>query len=1230
MHYSRHVAFILVFASFNVAFAQTTAPSTRPVRPDPHQPIDLSKNKTLYVVGYAHLDTQWRWAYPLVIREYIPNTMRHNFAFFEKYPNYIFNFSGSRRYEMMKEYYPKDYEKLKEYVAKGRWFVCGSSVDENDAIVPSSESQIRQVLYGNRFARMEFGKESAEYMLPDCFGFPASLPTILAHCGINGFSTQKLTWGSAVGVPFKVGVWEGVDGSSVIAALDPGSYAASVKEDLSLSESWLKRIDNTGEKSGAYVDYHYYGTGDRGGAPEDSAIDWVEKSVAGAGPLNIVSSNAEKMFLDITSDQRAKLPRYKGELLLTQHSAGAINSQAYMKRWNRKNELLADAAERASVAASWLGGMTYPSKTLYDAWVLVLGSQMHDMLPGTSLPKCYEYCWNDELLALNQFASVTQTAVGAIASQMDTQSQGVPLVVYNPLSIEREDVVEATVNVSGPIGVSGPDGKEVPWQSLGQRRIAFLAKVPSVGFAVFDVRLADDKSKSELKVTDRSLENARFRVTLSDAGDIASIFDKQNNREALSAPARLAFLYENPSQFPAWNMDWNDRKNPPRSYVTGPAKFRMVEMGPVRVTLEVTRESEGSRFVQRISLSSGAAADRVNVSNTIDWQTRERSLKATFPLAVSNSRATYQISVGALERGNNDPKKYEVPQHHWFDLTSADGKYGVAVLNDSKYGSDKPTDNELRLTLIYTPGTRGGYRDQGTQDIGRHQIDYAIAPHAGDWRDGKVQWNAARFNQPLMAFQSPAHPGALGKTFSLLKVSSDQACVDAIKKAEDSDEIVVRLKELSGKPVENVRITSASPIASAREVNGQEKEIAAAKLVDGAIVTEMKPYQLRAFAIKLNPAAAKVSPPPMQSIALPFNVDAMSTDDNRVDGAFDSGGRTYPAEQMPAKIISEGIEFSTGSKADGQNNAVICKGQTIQLPGGFNRVYLLASAIDGDQTATFKIGERSITQQIQEWGGYIGQWDNRLWSKQTPETATEVEGEWSGLAPGYVKRDTVAWFCSHRHHPQDGNEFYQYSYLFKYGFDIPSGATSITLPDNDKVRVFAITVASGTTDATIAAHPLYDTLKQQEPEWNVATVTPPGGSFNDMTTVTLNHPLYWTAGGLRYTIDGTEPTMESPQYVQPIQLSSSAQVRVKQFDESGQTNQEHVSFFEVNDTTPPQVKSVTAVAMLPNMRIDFSEPVRKADAEKPQNYTVSPTNEVKSATLSEDGTSVALTLAKPP
>src|SRR5579859_7565802 len=207
---------------------------------------DLAKDPTLYVVGYAHLDTEWRWEYPQVINEYIRNTMEDNFQLFDKYPHYVFNFSGANRYRFMKEYFPADFVQLKKYVNEGRWFPAGSSMEEGDVNAPSAEGIIRQILYGNNWFRKELGKASAEYMLPDCFGFPASLPTILAHSGVKGFSTQKLVWGSSApgggpeslertpeGTPFNVGVWVGPDGEGVLAGINPGSYGGGIETDLS-------------------------------------------------------------------------------------------------------------------------------------------------------------------------------------------------------------------------------------------------------------------------------------------------------------------------------------------------------------------------------------------------------------------------------------------------------------------------------------------------------------------------------------------------------------------------------------------------------------------------------------------------------------------------------------------------------------------------------------------------------------------------------------------------------------------------------------------------------------------------------------------------------------------------------------------------------------------------------------------------------------------------------------
>ncbi|MGA2264537.1 MAG: alpha-mannosidase, partial [Acidobacteriota bacterium] len=228
---------------------QAAKPAVQGQKPKPES-LDLTKQPTLYVVGYAHLDTQWRWDYVTTIKDYLPKTMRLNFDWIEKYPHYVFNFSGANRYRMMKEYYPADYEKVKKYVAEGRWYPAGSSMEENDVNSPSAESIIRQILYGKEYFRRDFGKTSAEYMLPDCFGFPASLPSILAHCGIKGFSTQKLSssWQPApmvggpdspektpAGIPFNVGVWEGPDGSFIVAALNPGGYGSQISTDLSKS-----------------------------------------------------------------------------------------------------------------------------------------------------------------------------------------------------------------------------------------------------------------------------------------------------------------------------------------------------------------------------------------------------------------------------------------------------------------------------------------------------------------------------------------------------------------------------------------------------------------------------------------------------------------------------------------------------------------------------------------------------------------------------------------------------------------------------------------------------------------------------------------------------------------------------------------------------------------------------------------------------------------------------------
>jgi alpha-mannosidase len=1149
---------------------------------------DLSKQPTLYVVGYAHLDTEWRWEYPQVINEYLRKTMEDNFTLFDKYPHYVFNFSGANRYRLMKEYFPADFTRLKEYVDQGRWFPAGSSMEEGDVNTPSAETIIRQVLYGNNWFRKELGKASAEYMLPDCFGFPSSLPTILAHSGVKGFSTQKLVWGSSApgggleslertpeGTPFNVGVWVGPDGESVLAGLNPGDYSAGIYTDLTkplsvlppsailadvrrkiepleqkqeeavknghfldpkdaeelanlrdqkatfsklerdqdlshFQADWAARVLQNGKISGVFTDYHYYGTGDIGGTPDEEYVKRLEAIVTkgmanlppfdqvlsrdqqripgtsvkvGDGAVHVLSASAEQMFLDITPAEAAGLPRYTGEMELTNHSAGSLTSQAYQKRWLRKEELLADAAEKTSIAAEWMGARPYPLQRLNDAWTLVMGGHFHDIAAGTASPKSYEFAWNDDVIAMNQFAGVLTNATEAVGSALNTQTKGIPLVIFNPLNIAREDIIEASVNF--PEGmpkaahVTGPDGKGVPTQ-ISNGKVIFVAKAPSVGYVVYDVEpgASSVSSTAMPQVSENALENQFYRVTINKDGDVASIFDKSINRELLSAPARLAISNDNPEHWPAWNMDWEQEQAASKMYVGGPAKIRVVENGPARVAVEVSREAAGSRFVQTISLSAGGAGKRVEFANVVDWNTKESNLKATFPLAASNHLATYNWDIGTIERPTAEPRKFEVPSHQWIDLTDASGEFGATILTDCKNGSDKPDDHTIRLTLIRTPGTRGGYADQATQDIGHHEFVYGISGHAADWRHAQTDWQGQRLNDPLIGFVPAKHEGALGREFSLLKVSNPRIRVLALKKAEEGDEIIVRLVELDGRPKTDVRISFNTPLTAAREVNGQEQPIRPATLDDGALVTSFSAYQPRTFAVRLAAPQAKAAAVHSVPLALHYDLATASNDGTKSDSGFDNKGNSLPAEMLPAEITFNGVGFHLAPAKTGMPNAIASKGQTINLPAGSDdRLYLLAASSEGDQKAIFKVGDKNVELNIEDWGGFIGQWDDRQWSSK--DTSQDNYGDMLGIKPGFIKRADLAWYCSHHHNAAGENVPYRYSYLFAYQIDIPVGAHSITLPKNEKVRILAISVADE-APAAQPAQPLYDVLPPSE------------------------------------------------------------------------------------------------------------------------------------------------------
>jgi alpha-mannosidase len=356
----------------------------------PAAPVQEINGSVVYMVANSHIDTQWNWTVQDTIRQWVPRTFFDNFKLFEQFPDYKFNFEGVIHYMFFKEYHPEAWPKLQAYVAQGRWKLAGSWIDAVDTNIPSPESLMRQALYGKRFFKREFGHASEDIYLPDCFGFGYALPSIAAHSGFRSFSTQKLTWGGAIPSPFAVGRWQGVDGSTLIASLRGGNYVAKVRSNPTSNEYWGGELTDIG--GGKRVGFRYFGVGDQGGAPDETSVSWVEKGLhEPQGAMRIRNTSADQLAKDLSAQDIAALPTYNGELVMKTHGVGCYTSQAAMKMWNRRNEQLADASERASVAAEYTSGAPYPRERLREAWTRFLYHQFHDDLTGTAIPQAYVF-----------------------------------------------------------------------------------------------------------------------------------------------------------------------------------------------------------------------------------------------------------------------------------------------------------------------------------------------------------------------------------------------------------------------------------------------------------------------------------------------------------------------------------------------------------------------------------------------------------------------------------------------------------------------------------------------------------------------------------------------------------------------------------------------------------------------------------------------------------------------
>ncbi len=1038
------------------------------------------EKKKAYIVSTSHLDTVWRWNLAKTIADYIPDTISKNIELIEKYPHYRFNFEGAFRYELIEEYYPQHFKIIKDLIEAGKWCISGTSYENGDVNIPSPEAIFRNILLGSRYFEEKFGKKSTDIFLPDCFGFGYALPAVMKHSSLNGFTTQKLSWGSAYGTLFDIGIWQGVGGSRVFATLDAKSYRSKFSGDIRADLGIINKISSNAFKFGFPQTLHLYGTGDIGGAPTEESVAAVQESVEknNKGDFEIISASTDEMYNDfekLPQEIKDAFPIWDGELLMTSHGAGAYTSRTASKRLNAQNENLADTAEKACVLADSIGVYNYPSEIFRSAWKRVAVHQFHDDITGTSIMDVYNDSHADYFTSLSQFKNEYTGAVSQIANELDTEwVSECAVIVNNPSAQPRKDAVEAHVKLRHNatfVKVVDKEGNEVPSQIIKKSGkefdLLFLAEIKPLGYRVYDVKAADKRCaiKTDLKVSEHILENSKYQVVFNKNGDIASIVDKENEIQLLESPIKMALLNDTGSlSYPSWEIRKEDIDKEPRCYANTP-EFEIVENGAARAAIKITRQADHSEITQIVSLTSEGGF--IRVQNFVDWRSRRTMLKAVFPLSCFNKYATYDLGLGVIKRASNEDHLYEVPAQKWADITAGSEKYGVSIFSDCKYGWDKPNSNTLRLTCIHTPaGAFTKETRQDLQDLGRNIFSFGIYCHRGSFENG-TQAQCEIFQKPLIAFQSTAkRKGSLTDDFSFAEISSSNVLIRAVKKAEDSDGIIIRVNEAAGKKQTDVKIRLFEEIDSASETLATEKYLYDANYTGNVLCFDIEPYQVKTFKIRLKKSEKK-GREIFKKLDLKYNAKGFTFNENMRNVILQGGGCSLPAEQCPPSITASGITFRMPDPSAAAD-VLVAREQTLEIPKGTTKLYMLAASTLGDEEAVFYVDGKEKKLTIFSFREPIGRWDM------------------AGIGQkALIKDASVGIEFTHTHHPE-GDIPNGKAHFYIYEIDVRNAKT-LTLPENNKIIILAMTAVKKFSK-TILATRLTD--KTPDENYNFGKIPP--------------------------------------------------------------------------------------------------------------------------------------------
>lgn len=785
-----------------------------------------SVNKTIHLIGHAHIDPVWLWKWTEGYTE-VRSTFQSVVNLMKEFPELKFTASSSCFYEWIKTSEPELLKEILKRVEEKRWEITGAFYVEPDCNLPSGESFVRHGLYSQRFFQKIFGKKPEIAFAPDSFGHAGTLPQILNKLGIKYYVFMRPSPGKEKeypeGTTFQ---WISPDGSSIIASVIPMSYGGEYEEVFKKIE-YIEKYPFWNKNQQEYL--CFFGVCNHGGGPTRITLENIKKKQKEIKGYRLKFSTLEEYFEKLLKKQR-NLPAIKDEL--QHHARGCYSVLSEIKKLNRQLEHKILTAERFATAGWLLNESDYPKEVFETIWKDLLFNQFHDILAGTSIKEAYEDVRDQMGAGRHRADVIINQTIQKIARSIDTSGEGNAIIVINPLTwpVKQPVIVSELISRGFDcenIELINDEHSCCPIQPIhsnrpGSKKYAFIAEVPSMGYRVYFARQECEEHKEIHKlrikphvvphppvVGKNHIENDFWYIDLDYLrGGISRLYDKAHKIDVIKHLGLPVPLIDNSD---TWSHEVSE-------YRVEAGKFSLTDMyikeeGEVLASIVQEFQYNQSKVIQEIILYKDITD--IDISLNILWLEKYTVLKWLIETNILNGFATYEVPYGTQVRPCNGEE--EVGQQ-WVDLSGEinEKQYGLSVITDSNYAYDVK-DNIIRVTLLRSPAY--AHHDPNRYyvsknypiiDQGWQEMKLRIIPHIGTWKDTRVVKSAWEFNVPLIGQYEHAHKGKRGLQATLLGTEAENVLISVVKKSEDGKDLVIRAYETHGREtLTNLHLTFA-------------------------------------------------------------------------------------------------------------------------------------------------------------------------------------------------------------------------------------------------------------------------------------------------------------------------------------------------------------------------------------------------------------------------------------